>query len=421
MTRGEVAVLVVGGGAAGIAAASRLRAAGVDALLVEARRRLGGRAWTVASDSGFPLDLGCGWLHSADRNPWAPIARAQGRTVDQTPPPWARPWVQIGLPPFDGAGFSQALQQFRGRVDTIGPDGEDVAAAAFLEPQNRWNNLIDAVSTYYSGAELDRVSARDLAGYEDDGVNWRVVEGYGSAILAHGADLAVALDCKVARIDRRGGRLRAETNQGPIVARAAIVTLPSNLIAEQEDFFLPALPEKTAAAAGLPLGLADKLFLALANDEEFEKESRAFGNGNRTATAAYQFRPFGRPLIEAYFGGSLAAGLEAGGAAAFFDFALAELVGLFGADFSRRVTPLGVHCWASDPLARGSYSYALPGKVHCREALARPVDDRLFFAGEACSPTDYSTAHGAFFTGVAAADQAIAVLQRAAAPSRASG
>jgi monoamine oxidase len=293
------------------------------------------------------------------------------------------------------------------------PEGEpDRPAATLLEPQGPWNNLVNAVSTYYSGAELERVSLRDLARYDDDGVNWRVVEGFGRVIAGHGADLNVALDCAAERIDRRGRRLRVETTQGPIVADAVIVTLPSALIAEREDLFFPALPEKTRAAAGLPLGLADKLFLSLADAEQFDSDSRAFGDARRTATAAYQFRPFGRPMIEAYFGGALAAELETGGEAAFFDFAVSELVGLFGAGFSRRVAPLRLHRWGSDPFARGSYSYALPGKADCRAALAAPVDGRLFFACEACSRNDFSTAHGAFITGLAAADQAIAARRR---------
>jgi monoamine oxidase len=421
MAKGEVEVLVVGAGAAGIAAADRLCASGVDALLVEARSRIGGRSWTKRSDAGYPLDVGCGWLHSADRNPWAPIAAAQGRTVDKTPPPWSRPWLQVGRTAFDGAGFSQALQQFRQRADSFAEDEKDCPAEAFLEPQNRWNNLINAVSTYYSGAELDRVSARDLARYDDNGVNWRIVEGYGGAIAAHGAGLQTELGCQVRRIDRRGPQLRVETSQGTVLARAVIVTLPSSLIAEQSDLFLPALPQKTAAAAGLPLGLADKLFLSLEDADEFERESRAFGKANSTATAAYQFRPFGRPMIEAYFGGAFAAELETGGETAFFDFAVSELVGLFGSDFSRRVKPLGIHCWGSDPLARGSYSFALPGQADCRAVLAEPVEDRLFFAGEACSQNDYSTAHGAFLTGVAAAEQAIAALKRAKSPAGAIG
>ena len=410
--RGETAVVVVGGGAAGIAAARRLREARVEALLIEAGPRLGGRAWTRADPVGLPLDVGCGWLHSADHNPWAPIAQEQGRVIDRTPPPWSRPSAPVGAPSFDGADFMRAMQTFRGRVDALAESESDRPAAAFLDPRGRWNALINAVSTYYSGAELDRVSARDLARYDDSGVNWRVFDGYGTVIAAHGAGLPVELDCAVERIDHRGRRLRVETTRGAIVAEAVIVTLSSNLIAAHEDLFLPALPEKTAAASGLPLGLADKLFLSLTDAQQFDSDSRAFGEATRTATAVYQFRPFGRPLIEAYFGGELAAALEAEGEAAFFDFAVRELTGLFGADFSRRVAPVGLHCWGVDPLARGSYSYALPGKADCRSALAAPVDGRIFFAGEACSSTDYSTAHGAYLTGVAAADQAIAALRR---------
>jgi monoamine oxidase len=71
-----------------------------------------------------------------------------------------------------------------------------------------------------------------------------------------------------------------------------------------------------------------------------------------------------------------------------------------------------MHCWGTDPFARGSYSFALPGKADCRVRLAAPVDDRLFFAGEACSKNDFSTAHGGYLTGVAAADQAIAARSR---------
>jgi monoamine oxidase len=415
---GEAAVVIVGGGAAGIAAARRLREARVEALLIEARPRLGGRAWTVVEPAGSPLDLGCGWLHSADHNPWAPIAEAQGRAIDKTPPPWSRPSAQVGAPSFDGAAFMRAMQTFRRRVDGLAEGEGDRPAAAFLEPGGRWNALINAVSTYYSGAEVDRVSARDLSRYDDSGVNWRVFDGYGTVIAAHGAGLPVELECEAQRIDRRGRRLRVETTRGDIVADAVIVTLSSNLIAAQEDLFLPALPDKTAAAAGLPLGLADKLFLSLAEAQQFDNDSRAFGDATRAATAAYQFRPFGRPLIEAYFGGALAAELETAGEAAFFDFAVRELVGLFGADFAHRVAPLGLHRWGVDRLARGSYSYALPGKADCRAALAAPVDNRIFFAGEACSTSDYSTAHGAYLTGVAAADQAIAALRRAAPRSR---
>ena len=115
-------------------------------------------------------------------------------------------------------------------------------------------------------------------------------------------------------------------------------------------------------------------------------------------------------MIECYFGGELAAELERGGEAAFFDFARAELVGLYGGDFARRIAPLALHGWSGDRFARGAYSCALPGHADDRAALAAPIDNRLFFAGEACSREDFSTAHGAYLTGVAAAEQAIAAL-----------
>jgi len=407
MAGSDTEVVIVGGGAAGIAAGRRLNDAGLDCLIVEARPRLGGRAWTTSDGSAFPIDLGCGWLHSADRNPWTRIAEAQGCSIDRTPPPWTRISAPIGFPLSEQASFLEALQAFHRRLGALAEGAPDVAAATLLEPRGRWNALINAVGTYASGSQLDRVSTRDFSRYHDSGVNWRSVEGYGAVIATHAAGLPVVLGCPVRRIDHGGRRLRVETADGTITADAAIVTLPSTLLAEETLRFTPALHDKTAAAAGLPLGLDDKLFLSLSDADEFEMDSRLFGRTDRSATAAYHLRPFGRPQIEAYFGGPLAVQLEADGVPAFVDFAIAELVGLLGSDFARRVKPLHLHPWGVDPFSRGSYSCALPGKANCRSALAAPVDDRLFFAGEACSANDFSTAHGAYLTGAAAADQAI--------------
>ncbi|HEU4358079.1 MAG TPA: FAD-dependent oxidoreductase, partial [Xanthobacteraceae bacterium] len=142
--------------------------------------------------------------------------------------------------------------------------------------------------------------------------------------------------------------------------------------------------------------------------EEFDKESRLFGRTDRSETGVYHFRPFGRSQIEAYFGGRLASQLEASDDVGFLDFAVSELVALLGSNFARRIKLLKLKRWGADPFSRGSYSYALPGKADCRAELAAPVEDRLFFAGEACSRGDYSTAHGAYLSGVAAAEAVIA-------------
>jgi monoamine oxidase len=405
----DVEVVIVGGGAAGIAAARSLHDAAIRCLIVEARPRLGGRAWTVIDASGFALDLGCGWLHSGDRNPWTEVAVEQGATIDKSPPPWMRSGPALGFPPAQQEEFSKALDSFYARLERIAQNETDASSATALEPGCRWNGLINALSTYISGAEWDRVSAKDYDRYQQTGLNWRVVEGLGAVVSRHAADLPARLDCRVLGIDHRGKRLRIETTQGAIVADQVIVATPTTLIAAEQVLFTPALPEKTEAAAGLPLGLDDKLFMSLDGANEFDKDVRVFGHTDRAATGAYHFRPFGRPLIEAYLGGNCAAELESKGEAAFFDFAVAELVGVFGGNFARRLKPIHIHRWGLDPFALGSYSYALPGAADCRAALAEPIDARLFFAGEACSIHDFSTAHGAWHTGVTAAEQVIAV------------
>ena len=405
---GDIDVVIVGGGAAGIAAGRRLNDAGIRCLIVEARSRLGGRAWTVVDERGFALDLGCGWLHSADRNPWRKIAEQQGAAIDRTPPPWMRSSLETGFTRAEQDEFQQAMASFYVRLEEIAQREADVSSAAALEPGCRWNGLINAVSTFISGAEWDRVSAKDFDRYQDSGVNWRVVAGLGALIAGHGADLPAMLDCRVTAIDHRGRQLRIETEKGTLTADQVIVAVPVSLLALEQIVFTPALPEKTQAAHGLPLGHDDKLFIALDGADEFDPDVRLFGHTDRAATAAYHIRPFGRPMIEGYFGGPLAAELETGGDAAFFDFAVAELTHLLGAAFARRLKPIRIHRWGADPLACGAYSYALPGCADGRQALAAPVDQRLFFAGEACSAADFSTAHGAWLTGVSAAEGVIA-------------
>ena len=405
--KSETGVAVIGGGAAGIAAARRLRDAGVDCLLLEARDRLGGRLFTDTR-SGYPLDLGAGWLHSANVNPWTEIASSQGKTIDKTSPPWMRPSPQPKFSLEQQREFRAASGAFFERVDALAREKPNRPSSDCLEPGNRWNPLIGSVSTYIAGAEPELVAAGDFERYRDTEINWRVAEGYGAAVVAHAQGIPVVLGCNVTRIDHSGPRLKIETSKGALIAAHAIITLPPTIVAQNEDLFAPALPEKADAAHGLPLGLADKLFIALDRADEFAADSRIYGATGVTETANYHMRPFGRPVIEAFFGGRNAWALEKAGDRAFFDFAVRQLTGIFGNDFARRLKPLGMHLWGADPFARGSYSYAPPGRVADRARLAAPVDGRLFFAGEACSLDFFTTAQGAHQTGVAAADAILA-------------
>jgi monoamine oxidase len=408
----EPDVIILGAGAAGLGAARRLAGAGVPVRVVEARNRLGGRAFTARDPSGFPIELGCAWLHSADENDLTGLALQHGLIVDKTVPAWRTQLNDIGFPAADQADFHAALERLFDRIHEAGAAADDQPAARLLDPGSRWNPLLDAISTYMNGVELDRLSVRDFRNYHDSGVNWRIAEGYSSLMAALAAGTDIALDCPASLIDHAGPQVRIETARGNLRARAVIVTAPTAVLASGGLRFHPALPDKTAAAAGLPLGLADKVFLRLDGAEEFPKDSHLYGSTGSVRTGTYHLRPFGRPLIEGFFGGQCARDLEAGGDAAFASFAIGELASLLGDGIRRRLHPVAATAWERDPYAQGSYSHALPGHAGARRALAAPVDGRVFFAGEACMVNDFSTAHGAWRSGVAAADAVIAALER---------
>jgi monoamine oxidase len=405
-------VIILGAGAAGLGAARRLASTGVAVCVIEARNRVGGRAFTARDPSGLPVELGCAWLHSADENELTGLALQSGLAIDKTVPAWRTQLNDIGFAASDQAEFHAALVRLFDRIHEAGAAGTDQPAGRLLEPGNRWNPLMDAISTYMNGIELDRLSVRDFRNYHDSGVNWRIVEGYSALMAALSTGLDITFECPASLIDHSGPQVQIETPRGDLRARAVIVTVPTDVLATGGLRFHPALPDKTDAAAALPLGIADKVYFRLDGAEAFPKDSHLYGALDRARTGTYHLRPFGRPLIEAFFGGQLARDLEAGGEVAFANFAVGELASLLGDGIRKRLHPVAATAWAQDPYAQGSYSYARPGHADARLALAAPVDGRLFFAGEACMVHDFSTAHGAWRSGVTAADAVIAVLQK---------
>lgn len=400
-------VVIIGAGAAGIAAARRLQAIRPDLsiLLLEAGDRLGGRAWTVgppsAADVG--LDLGCGWLHGARGNAWTEIAGDVGLTVDRTPAPW-NGGRRLERDDADIRASQEAVSAYFERLESH--EGDDTDMAGALEPGNPWNGQIRAIGTYITGAELERSSVVDYNRYDPGaGPDWRVREGYGTLISRYGGPVPARLGVEVRRIDHRhAGRIGIETNKGMLSARAVLVTVSTNVLSAEKIVFEPPLPEKIEAAARLPLGLADKLFLRLANPEVLPADTHMLGSTHRGATGTYQLRPFGAPVVEAYFAGDLAHDLEREGKEAAFGFAADELAAHFGTAIRKELSVAAISAWAAAPHIGGSYSYAEPGASDLRGVLAAPHDGRIFFAGEACSRSRYSTAHGAYETGVAAAD-----------------
>jgi len=405
--------VVVGAGAAGIGAARRLVESGsVSVLVLEARDRVGGRVHTI-EPAGFPLDRGAEWLHSADRNPLSAIARDLGFRIHERPPEWLNRLRRSGET-IEAEADWLATREAQGVARReAAAEQADRSLASLLPPGGRWNQLLDATSTWGNGAELNLVSVKDYVRYEDSGVNWRLRDGYGRLLEKLSRGLPIALDTPVSRIDHGGREIRLDTARGTVTARRVIVTVPTSILAAEVLRFDPLLPDKLAAAAGLPLGVDDKLFIELSGSfRGVEPDMFLVGSTTSPETMTYQVRPLDRPAIYSFFGGRFAAALEREGQAAMFSFAADELAHLLGNDVRRQIAPLASTAWQQDWWARGSYSHALLGHAEDRALLAAPVDDRLFFAGEATSPNFFSTAHGAYISGLAASEAALASLAR---------
>jgi len=205
---------------------------------------------------------------------------------------------------------------------------------------------------------------------------------------------------------------RPETQGGAIEARAVIVTVSTAVLAADRIRFTPALPAwKRDAVVALPLGMANKVALVLRpRAPAIPRDAIVHDLASPSEPIHFLLRPFGRDLVVGHVGGAFAEALERAGAAAAIDFAVERLCAMFGARLARHVIDARVTAWRSDEWIGGGYSAARPGEAHRRADLAAPLGERVLFAGEATSREFFSTAHGAYLSGVAAARQVIELL-----------
>jgi monoamine oxidase len=332
--------------------------------------------------------------------------------IDRAPPPWGRQGGNPVFTPKDLAVAHSAYQSFLHRLRAT-PPASDRAADALIA-DDPWNGRLQALSGYINGVPLDLVSVADFLAYDDadTGVNWRVRAGYGALIEHSSRDLLVALGTSVSSIDASNPQLRIVTTAGTFSSRLAIVTVSTNVLASGSLRLPSALDDRCEAAARLPLGNAEKIFFALDSPQGFESDTQAIGRPRAAQSGSYHLLPLGRPVIEGFFGGEGAEAVVAAGEHWGPAMAIDELVGVFGSDIRSRLRTIARSNWLNDPRIGGSYSHALPGQRNAREILGAPYEDRIFFAGEACSPSDFSTAHGAYATGIRAATEALEILRR---------
>lgn len=409
---GDVDVAIVGAGAAGLAAARRLRDFGLSFVVLEAKNRIGGRAHTDTETFGTPWDRGAHWLHSATINPLTRVAEA----LDQ---PYLRRESFRNRNLHLGRGWASEAEREDcdcvmdaafDAVAGLGAHGLDVPAAQALDGTNRWYRLIEHMHEAVSAFPPERISALDLHHYYDSGENWPLIGGYGALIAAYGASVPVSLETPVAEIGWTGRGVTLATPKGAVKARAVIVTVSTNVLASGRIRFSQGLPiALTRALEGVPTGGANKIAFQFSGDVFGLADTSHASFMDERAPArhalSFQIRPFGQELAIAYLGGRFAEEMEKAGEAASIEMARAALVDMFGSAILGKIVKVATTAWCGDPHMLGAYASALPGHAGERALLAEPVEERLFLAGEAVHPTWFSTVHGAWRSGISAAER----------------
>lgn len=403
--------IVVGAGAAGLAAARALEGAGRRILVLEAQARVGGRVHTDTVE-GVPFDAGASYIHFADRNPWFAMAAQLGfkLSVDA-----AKGFMLfdngVRVPEGGRRSSRSGFATVSAALDALDPTTPDVSMAAFA--QGLGDGLLDParrIARMSLGEEPERVSVRDYARLWS-GDDYLVSDGFGRLVERASEGLPIHLDTPVDRIDWRDG-IVMDTPRGTLKARKAIVTVPVGVLAAGGIAFAPALPASTVdAIGGLSMGALTKIAIAL-KGERGDWPAASDLIDTRRGGIDFELWPFGRPLVVATLGGDGARELVSLGEAAAVAEVTEMLVSLVGPRVREAIRGGRLAGWSASPWSRGSFSICLPGHADARRHLAEPVADRLFFAGEATAGPGESvgaamTVGGASLAGQEAARQVL--------------
>ena len=435
----SIDVAVVGAGVAGLAAAERLRRRGHRVAVLEARDRIGGRILTHHdSKLPLPIELGAEFIHGEAPETERVLRQAALLAYDVH-----GDHRQVAGGKLRGNEYWKAIQQVLRHINTSAPDS---SFAAFLAKRPGGRSLARGraeaarfVEGYFA-ADLEQISAQFVAPEPGESPSQsathigRVLAGYDRIPLWLARELTglIQLRSPVREIAWGPGQVElgfgpGSTKRSSLRARVAVLTVPVGVLQVRADRaggirISPDPPRIRRALDRVAMGSARRLVVWF---RDFPWKQKSGADADRTAFLHVGDGPFGvwwtaypmrYPLAVAWCGGPPAANLAGRAEDELLDIALGPLARSLGISRRRlraRVEDMWTHDWDRDPFARGAYSYARVGGTGSGQALARPVEGTLFFAGEATDARGGSgTVEGAIVTGLRAARQVEAALRR---------
>jgi monoamine oxidase len=405
----EADIVVIGAGAAGIAAARRIQAANRKVIVVEAASQIGGRCQTDVSTFDVPFDRGARWMHNPETNPMSKLARAAGLEITAAP---SGQKIRIGrrnARPGETEEFLAALVRTNRAIDEAARRADMPSASALPKDLGDWAGTIEFVlGANFTGKDLKEVSTIDKARAQDRNSAIACRQGLGTLIAKLGEQVPLSLSTPASRIAWSNRDVTVETPAGRIAARAAVITVSSDVLAAGNIKFTPDIPKRTLdAAAKLSLGSFDRIALQMqGNPLGLARDDVVIEQSNTTRTALMFANIAGSSLCSIDVAGSFGRDLSAQGEKAMVAFAVEWLTRLYGSDIAAVVKKSSATRWNAAPYVLGAMSSAAPGAQPSRKILAEPIGC-LYVAGEATHETLWGTIDGAWESGERAAEAAL--------------
>lgn len=417
-------ILVIGAGMAGLAAARALQVGGFKVVVLEGRDRIGGRIWTDHTWPNAHLDLGASWIHGIDGNPITSLAKEF--EVDTLPTDYDSMALYDSdgrrLPPAELEEIYEQFQRIFGAVEEQAEALDDdisiqqavntaLAAVTFEAGDvRRLDYALNAVIEQEYAADVAELSLLSFGQDEEfDGGDVLFPGGYDQIINAMAEGLDVRLNQKVRRIAYDAESVTVTTNQAEFEADRVVITLPLGVLQQGTVEFSPALPaEKREAINNLGMGLLNKVYLRF--DEVFwptDTDLLGYISEKKGEWAEWLniYKYTGQPILLAFNAADYGRRLEQLADNQIIVAAMDTLRRLFGPSIPNPTAWL-ITRWAADPFAGGSYSFLPVDAVgDDYDTLAKPVAERLFFAGEATHRKYPATVHGAFLSGLREAER----------------
>jgi len=404
-------VVVVGAGAAGIAAARRLAAANVKVAVLEATDRVGGRCQTDLTTFGIPFDRGARWLYAQDSNPVAKLARSVSMEIYAAPQSQK---IRIGRRNARSGEVEDYLATLvRANRAIQDPNRKSDTAALDALPRDlaAWQQtLAFALGPLAVSKDLQEVSAFDLARQEPRDAGAFCRQGLGTLVAKLADSVPVSLSTPVTRLSWQGRNLEVETAAGRLTPRAVIVTASTSVLTSGAIKFVPDLPKRQLdAASKLALGSYDHIAIELAgNPLGLQRDDVIIEQSDSTRTGLLLANVGGSSICLIDVAGSFGRDLSKQGSDAMVAFAVDWLTKLYGSDVKAALKRRAVTQWNAAPFVGGAMSSAAIGAQGARKIMTEPLGG-LYFAGEATHETQAGTVGGAWDSGERTAD---AVLRR---------